>query len=47
MRPAQHYHMGGIAVDEEGRSSIDGPLGVRRSRLHWTAWRQIALQATL
>ena len=24
VRPAQHYHMGGIAVDEEGRSSIEG-----------------------
>ena len=24
MRPAQHYHMGGIAVDAEGRSSVSG-----------------------
>jgi L-aspartate oxidase len=24
VRPAAHYHMGGIAVDEAGRSSIDG-----------------------
>jgi L-aspartate oxidase len=24
VRPAQHYHMGGIAVDAEGRSSITG-----------------------
>ena len=24
VRPAQHYHMGGIAVDAEGRSSIAG-----------------------
>jgi L-aspartate oxidase len=24
VRPAQHYHMGGVAVDEEGRSSIAG-----------------------
>ncbi|RVC81597.1 L-aspartate oxidase [Mesorhizobium sp. M4A.F.Ca.ET.022.05.2.1] len=24
IRPAQHYHMGGIAVDREGRSSIAG-----------------------
>ncbi|HJY40890.1 MAG TPA: L-aspartate oxidase [Steroidobacteraceae bacterium] len=24
VRPAAHYHMGGIAVDERGRSSIDG-----------------------
>jgi len=24
VRPAQHYHMGGIAVDGEGRSSITG-----------------------
>ena len=24
VRPAQHYHMGGIAVDAEGRSSISG-----------------------
>lgn len=24
VRPAQHYHMGGIAVDGEGRSSLDG-----------------------
>jgi L-aspartate oxidase len=24
VRPAQHYHMGGIAVDAEGRSSVEG-----------------------
>jgi len=24
VRPAEHYHMGGIAVDQSGRSSIDG-----------------------
>ena len=24
VRPAQHYHMGGIAVDDEGRSSLPG-----------------------
>ena len=24
VRPAEHYHMGGIAVDQAGRSSIDG-----------------------
>ena len=24
VRPAQHYHMGGIAVDAEGRSSVSG-----------------------
>jgi L-aspartate oxidase len=24
VRPAQHYHMGGIAVDAEGRSSVAG-----------------------
>jgi L-aspartate oxidase len=24
VRPAEHYHMGGIAVDQTGRSSIDG-----------------------
>lgn len=24
VRPAAHYHMGGIAVDEEGRSSVEG-----------------------
>src|SRR5262249_7761107 len=24
VRPAAHYHMGGIAVDEAGRSSVDG-----------------------
>jgi L-aspartate oxidase len=24
VRPAEHYHMGGIAVDQNGRSSIDG-----------------------
>ena len=24
VRPAEHYHMGGIAVDADGRSSIDG-----------------------
>ena len=24
VRPAQHYHMGGVAVDAEGRSSVEG-----------------------
>jgi L-aspartate oxidase len=24
VRPAEHYHMGGIAVDQAGRSSVDG-----------------------
>jgi L-aspartate oxidase len=24
VRPAQHYHMGGVAVDGEGRSSVEG-----------------------
>jgi L-aspartate oxidase len=24
VKPAQHYHMGGVAVDAEGRSSVDG-----------------------
>ncbi|MER9674583.1 L-aspartate oxidase [Mesorhizobium sp. M0208] len=24
IRPAQHYHMGGVAVDQEGRSSVAG-----------------------
>lgn len=24
IRPAQHYHMGGVAVDEEGRSTVAG-----------------------
>ena len=24
VRPAAHYHMGGVAVDERGRSSVDG-----------------------
>ena len=24
VKPAQHYHMGGVAVDAEGRSSVEG-----------------------
>ena len=40
--PAAHYHMGGIAVDERGRTSLDGSLGRRRSVLHRRAWRQPA-----
>ena len=40
--PAEHYHMGGVAVDAQGRSSVDGSLGLRRSRLHRTARRQSA-----
>ena len=40
VKPAQHYHMGGVAVDREGRSSVNGPVGVRRGRLHRAARRQ-------
>ena len=29
VRPAVHYHMGGIAVDIEGRSTGERPLGLR------------------
>jgi L-aspartate oxidase len=37
VRPAVHYHMGGIAVDTEGRSSVDGLWAcgeVSRTGLH-------------
>ncbi|KRR24331.1 L-aspartate oxidase [Bradyrhizobium retamae] len=37
VRPAVHYHMGGIAVDSEGRSSVDGLWAcgeVSRTGLH-------------
>lgn len=37
VRPAVHYHMGGIAVDIEGRSTVDGLLAcgeVSRTGLH-------------
>ena len=31
--PAAHYHMGGIATDARGRTSVAGPVGRRRSCL--------------
>jgi L-aspartate oxidase len=37
VRPAVHYHMGGIAVDDEGRSTVDGLWAcgeVARTGLH-------------
>ena len=37
VRPAAHYHMGGIAVDGEGRSTVDGLWAcgeVSRTGLH-------------
>ncbi len=40
--PAAHYHMGGIAVDAHGRTSLDGTVGRRRSLVHRRAWRQPA-----
>ena len=44
VRPAAHYHMGGVAVDAEGRSSIDRPMGLRRGGAHGPARRQPARQ---
>ena len=44
VRPAVHYHMGGIAVDIEGRSTRERPLGLRRSQPHRLARRQPARQ---
>ena len=44
VRPAVHYHMGGIAVDIEGRSTRGRPVGLRRSRPHRAARRQPARQ---
>ena len=38
--PAAHYHMGGIATDARGRSSLDGLVGGGRMRRHRPAWRQ-------
>ena len=40
--PAAHYHMGGIAVDERGRTSLSGLVGRRRSVVDRRAWRQPA-----
>ena len=40
--PAAHYHMGGIAVDARGRTSLEGPVGRRRSVVDRRAWRQPA-----
>ena len=40
IRPAAHYHVGGVAVDAVGRTSVKGPLGLRGSRLDWAARRQ-------
>jgi L-aspartate oxidase len=31
---AAHYHMGGVAVDASGRTSVPGLVGLRRSCLH-------------
>ena len=38
--PAAHYHMGGIASDARGRSSLPGLVGGGRMRRHRAAWRQ-------
>ena len=40
--PAAHYHMGGIAVDARGRTSLDGIVGRRRSVVDRRARRQPA-----
>ena len=44
VRPAAHYHMGGVAVDAEGRSSVERLVGMWRGRMHRTARRQPACQ---
>ncbi len=44
VRPAAHYHMGGVVVDADGRSSVPGPVCLRRGRLHRAARRQPAGQ---
>ena len=38
--PAEHYHMGGIATDKRGRTSISGLWAVGEVASHWTARRQ-------
>ena len=38
--PAAHYHMGGVATDKTGMSSIQGLMGCRRSIIHWVSRRQ-------
>ena len=38
--PAAHYHMGGIATDAHGRSSLPGLWVVGECAVHRPAWRQ-------
>ncbi len=44
VRPAVHYHMGGISVDIEGRSTDERLVGLRRGQPYRAAWRQPARQ---
>ncbi len=44
VRPAVHYHMGGIAVDIAGRSTVRRAVGLRRGQPHRAAWREPARQ---
>ena len=44
VRPAVHYHMGGIAVDVDGRSTVDGLWACGEVQPHRAAWRQPARQ---
>lgn len=40
VKPGQHYAMGGIEVDENGQTCVDGPLRGRRVRLRFRPRRQ-------
>ena len=46
VRPAQHYHMGGIAVDARGPQLRRGALGLRRGGLQPDCTAPIASRAT-
>ena len=44
VRPAAHYHMGGIAVDSEGRSTVSGLWACGEVEPYRAAWREPARQ---